>query len=109
MRALLDNPQRELTPGLFARVRLPGRADFTALLIDDKAILTDQDRRYVYIVDAEGKAQRRDIQPGDLSGGLRIVQQGLQPGDRVIVNGLQKVFMPGMPVQAHSVAMRPAP
>jgi len=109
MRALLDNPQRELTPGLFARVRLPGRADFTALLIDDKAILTDQDRRYVYIVDAEGKAQRRDIQPGDLSGGLRIVQQGLQPGDRVIVNGLQKVFMPGMPVQAQSVAMRPAP
>jgi len=109
MRARLDNSQRELTPGLFARVRLPGRADFTALLIDDKAILTDQDRRYVYIVDAEGKAQRRDIRPGDLSGGLRIVQQGLQPDDRVIVNGLQKVFMPGMPVQAQSVAMRPAP
>lgn len=104
MRASLDNQQRQFTPGLFARVRLPGRADFTALLIDDKAVLTDQDRKYVYVVDAQGKAQRRDIQAGELADGLRIVQQGLKPGDKVIVNGLQKVFMPGMPVNAQPVA-----
>lgn len=105
MRALLDNSQRQFTPGLFARVRLPGSAEFKATLIDDKAVLTDQDRKYVYVVDKEGKAQRRDITPGRLADGLRIVQQGLNPGDKVIVEGLQKVFMPGMPVNAKTVAM----
>ena len=105
MRALLDNAQRQFTPGLFARVRLPGSAEFKATLIDDKAVLTDQDRKYVYIVDKEGKAQRRDITPGRQADGLRIVQQGLNPGDKVIVEGLQKVFMPGMPVNAKTVAM----
>ncbi|WP_313651778.1 efflux RND transporter periplasmic adaptor subunit [Pantoea sp.] len=106
MRALLDNQQRQFTPGLFARVRLPGSAQFQAMLIDDKAVLTDQDRKYVYVVDGEGKAQRRDIQPGAMVDGLRIVKSGLQAGDRVIVAGLQKVFMPGMPVTAQQVAMR---
>lgn len=105
MRAVLDNAQRLFTPGLFARVRLPGSAEFSAMLIDDKAVLTDQDRKYVYIVDKDGKAQRRDITPGRLAAGLRIVQQGLNPGDKVIVDGLQKVFMPGMPVNAKTVAM----
>ena len=95
MRALLDNAQRQFTPGLFARVRLPGSAEFKATLIDDKAVLTDQDRKYVYIVDKEGKAQRRDITPGRLADGLRIVRQGLNPGDKVIVEGLQKVFCRG--------------
>ena len=79
MRALLDNSQRLFTPGLFARVRLPGSAEFKATLIDDKAVLTDQDRKYVYIVDKDGKAQRRDITPWRLADGLRIVQKGLNP------------------------------
>nr|WP_314983845.1 efflux RND transporter periplasmic adaptor subunit [uncultured Pantoea sp.] len=108
MRALLDNQQRQFTPGLFARVRLPGSAQFEAVLIDDKAVLTDQDRKYVYVVDGEGKAQRRDIQPGAMIDGLRIVKSGLKSGDRVIIAGLQKVFMPGMPVTAQQVAMRAA-
>lgn len=108
MRALLDNQQRQFTPGLFARVRLPGSAQFEAVLIDDKAVLTDQDRKYVYLVDGEGKAQRRDIQPGAMVDGLRIVKSGLQSGDKVIIAGLQKVFMPGMPVTAQPVAMRAA-
>lgn len=105
MRALLDNRQRTYTPGLFARVRLPGSAQFNAVLIDDKAVLTDQDRKYVYVVDAQGKAQRRDVHPGAMADGLRIVNTGLQVGDRVIVAGLQKVFMPGMPVTAKTVDM----
>lgn len=108
MRALLDNQQRQFTPGLFARVRLPGSAQFEAVLIDDKAVLTDQDRKYVYVVDGEGKAQRRDIQPGAMIDGLRIVKSGLHAGDKVIIAGLQKVFMPGMPVTAQQVAMRAA-
>lgn len=108
VRALLDNRDRQFTPGLFARVRLLGSGAFDALLIDDRAVLTDQDRKYVYVVDKDGKAQRRDVQLGRSAEGLRIVEAGLAPGDRVIVDGVQKVFMPGMPVQARAVAMQPA-
>ncbi|MBH2886574.1 multidrug efflux RND transporter periplasmic adaptor subunit SdeA [Serratia marcescens] len=105
MRALLDNRDRRFTPGLFARVQMPGSAEFNAMLIDDKAVMTDQNRKFVYIVDKDGKAQRRDIDVGRMAEGLRIVQKGLVNGDRVIVDGMQKVFMPGMPVDAKSVTM----
>ncbi len=91
----------------FARVQLLGSGQFQALLIDDKAVLTDQDRKYVYVVDKDGKAQRRDIQLGRTAEGLRIVEHGLAAGDKVIIDGVQKVFMPGMPVQAKAVAMQP--
>jgi len=107
VRALLDNADRAFTPGLFARVQLLGSGEFQAMLIDDKAVLTDQDRKYVYVVDKENKAQRRDVTLGRTAEGLRIVQQGLAAGDRVIIDGVQKVFMPGMPVQAKVVAMQP--
>jgi multidrug efflux system membrane fusion protein len=108
VRALMDNADRSLVPGLYARVRLPGSGEFKAMLVDDAAILTDQDRKYVYVVDAQGKAQRRDVQLGRLADGLRIVNGGLQAGDKVVVEGVQKIFMPGMPVQAKTVAMQPA-
>src|SRR5690606_36003735 len=104
-RAVLDNADRRFTPGLYARVRLPGSGRFEAALVDDKAVLTDQDRKYVYVVDEEGKAQRRDLVVGRLADGLRIVEQGLSHGDKVIVTGVQKVFFPGMPVRAQAVAM----
>lgn len=104
-RALLDNADRRFTPGLFARVRLLGSGQFKAMLVDDKAVLTDQDRKYVYVVDEKGMAQRRDVQLGRSADGLRIVQKGLKPGDRVIVDGVQKVFFPGMPVDAKTVKM----
>lgn len=104
MRALLENAERRFTPGLFARVQMPGSAVFNAMLINDKSVLTDQDRKFVYIVDKDGKAQRRDIEVGRVADGLRIVQKGLSAGDRVIVDGMQKVFMPGMPVNAKTVA-----
>lgn len=109
VRALLDNKDRRFTPGLFARVQLLGSGQFQATLVDDKAVLTDQDRKYVYVVDKDGKAQRRDVQLGRTAEGLRIVEKGLTAGDRVIVDGVQKVFMPGMPVQAKPVAMQAAP
>jgi multidrug efflux system membrane fusion protein len=107
VRALLDNADRAFTPGLFARVQLLGSGQFQAMLIDDKAVLTDQDRKFVYVVDKDNKAQRRDIELGRTADGLRIVEQGLKAGDRVIIDGVQKVFMPGMPVQAKAVAMQP--
>jgi membrane fusion protein, multidrug efflux system len=106
VRALLDNSDRAFTPGLFARVQLLGSGQFDAMLIDEKAVLTDQDRKYVYVVDKANTAQRRDIVLGRTAEGLRIVQQGLKAGDRVIIGGVQKVFMPGMPVQAKAVAMQ---
>ena len=107
VRALLDNADRAFTPGLFARVQLLGSGQFQAMLIDEKAVLTDQDRKFVYVVDKDNKAQRRDIELGRNADGLRIVEQGLKAGDRVIIDGVQKVFMPGMPVQAKAVAMQP--
>lgn len=103
-RAVLANPDGALTPGLFARVRLMDAYESTVLLIDDKAVLTDQDRKYVYAVE-DGQAVRKDVELGRVTDGMRVVEAGLEPGDRIIVNGVQKVFFPGMPVQAVEVAM----
>ena len=104
-RALLDNADRAFTPGLFARVRVLGSGKFDAMLVDDKAVLTDQDRKYVYVVDAKHQAQRRDVTLGRTADGLRIVETGLKAGDKVIVSGVQKVFFPGMPVADKTVVM----
>lgn len=108
-RAVLSNADRSFTPGLFARVRLVGSSASKAVLIDDKAILTDQDRKYVYVLGPENRAQRRDIRVGRLADGLRIVTEGLAAGDPVIVHGVQKVFFPGMPVQPQTIAMGEGP
>lgn len=104
-RAVVPNPDGVFTPGLYARVQLEGRAEFKALLVDDKAILTDQDRKYVYVVGADNKATRKDIVLGSLHNGLRIVQSGLSADDKVIVAGLQKIFAPNTPVKPNMIAM----
>jgi multidrug efflux system membrane fusion protein len=104
-RAVLANPDRVFTPGLFARVQIEGGNATTAMLVDDKAVLTDQDRKYVYVLGADNTAQRKDVTVGRVVDGLRVVQSGLEAGDKVIVNGVQKVFFPGMPVNAKPVAM----
>ncbi|TWH99720.1 multidrug efflux system membrane fusion protein [Luteimonas cucumeris] len=109
-RAVLSNPDRQFTPGLFARVQIEGSGEFKAMLIDDKAVLTDQDRKYVYVLGADNKAQRKDIVLGGNIDGLRVVRSGLAPSDKVIVHGVQKVFFPGMPVAPKVIAMgAPAP
>lgn len=104
-RAELPNPDGYLIPGLFARVRLLGSGEYEAILVHDVAILTDQDRKYVYVVDDQNRAQRRDVQIGRAVDGLRVVEQGLQAGDRVIVNGVRKIFFVGAPVNPTVVAM----
>jgi multidrug efflux system membrane fusion protein len=109
-RAVLANPDRRFTPGLFARVKLLASGSFSAVLLDDKAVLTDQDRAYVYVLGAGDTAQRRDVRLGRTIEGLRIVSEGLAAGDRVIVHGTQKVLFPGMPVAPQSIRMGdPAP
>ncbi len=97
-RALVDNSKGLLTPGLFVRVQLKGRGPYSAVLIPDEAIGTDQSRRFVMVVDQGGLAQRRFITTGRLYDGLRSVEEGLTPEDRVIVGGLMRV-RPGMPVK----------
>jgi len=109
LRAVVPNPDRVFTPGLYARVQLQAASSAAALLIDERAVLTDQDRKYVYVVDADNQAQRRDIVPGGTAAGLRVVESGLAEGDRVIVHGTQKVFMPGMPVSPQVIAMGDPP
>jgi membrane fusion protein, multidrug efflux system len=104
-RAVLPNADRIFTPGLYARVRFVSGHKADALLIDDKAVLTDQNRKYVYVVDKDGKAQRKDVVLGRMVEGLRVVQSGLAPDDKVIVAGLQKIFYPGMPVAPNEVPM----
>jgi multidrug efflux system membrane fusion protein len=104
-RAVLPNPGGRLTPGLFARVRLSNGAERHALLIHDMAVLTDQDRKYVFVVGQNNMAERRDVQLGSLVDGLRIVTNGLSADDRVVVNGVRKIFFPGMPLAPGEVPM----
>ena len=108
-RAVVPNPDRVFTPGLFARVQLEGSGVFHALLIDDKAVLTDQDRKYVYVLGPGNTAVRRDIELGRMVDGLRVVSAGLEPADQVIVHGVQKVFVAGMPVTPQVIAMGDPP
>lgn len=112
-RAVLANPDGRFTPGLFARVRLLGANARPTLLIHEQAVLTDQDRKYVWLVDANGLAQRQDINLGDTFEGLRVVTGGLKAGDRVVVNGVRKIFFPGQPLKPRDVPMddpnQPAP
>jgi len=104
-RAVLPNPDGRLTPGLFARVRLLGNREYQAMLIHDMAILTDQDRKYVYVIGEGNVAERRDIVIGTLVDGLRVVTSGLNAQDRVVVNGVRKIFFPGMPLVPQPVPM----
>ncbi len=105
MRAKLRNPDRIFTPGLYARVKVSSGHESEAVLIDDKAVLTDQDRKYVYVLAADNTAQRRDIQLGRKSDGFRQVESGLMPGDKVIIGGLQRIYSPGAPVKPSEVPM----
>ena len=104
-RAVVPNPDGVFTPGLFARVRLLGASEVDAMLIHEQAVLTDQDRRYVYIVGGDNTAQRRDVTLGANVEGLRIVESGLEPDDKVVVNGVRKIFFPGQPVNPREVPM----
>lgn len=105
MRAVLDNRSGVLTPGLFARVQLGAEsAGGEAILINEAAVGTDQDRKYVVVVNADNKAEYRVVQLGPLVDGLRVARSGLKPGERIVVNGLQRV-RPGAPVAPQEVPM----
>ncbi len=105
MRATVDNKSGRFTPGLFARVKLGDTAQpRMAVLVSDRAIGTDQSRRYVLVLDAEKKAVYREVRIGRLVDGLRVIESGLKPGEVIVVNGLQRV-RPGAPVTPQTVPM----
>jgi multidrug efflux system membrane fusion protein len=104
VRASFPNNEGNLVPGLFARIRLGDAGDSKALLVTDRAIGTDQNKKFVLVVGAENKVEYREIKPGNLSDGLRIVSDGLKPGEKIVVNGLQRA-RPGMPVVPEMVPM----
>jgi RND family efflux transporter MFP subunit len=88
-RAMFPNAEGLITPGQFGRVRIPGSLEYDAILIPDAAIVTDQSRKMAMTVDAEGVVHPKIIRPGPSQpGGLRIIRQGLEPGDRIVINGL---------------------
>jgi multidrug efflux system membrane fusion protein len=103
-RALFRNPRGDLTPGMFVRLRLPGANAYSGVLIQDRAVGTDLDKRYVFVVKADDTIEYRPVTLGPLVDGLRVVRAGLAQGDRVVVSGLQRV-QPGMTVEPDMVAM----
>lgn len=106
MRATLDNADGLLVPGLFARVQIGGGSGGAspALLVADRAVGTDQDRKFVVVVGPGNKAEYRPVVLGPSVDGLRIVRSGLRAGEQVVVSGLQRV-QPGTPVNARQVPM----
>jgi multidrug efflux system membrane fusion protein len=104
VRAVFDNSDGLMVPGLYARVRLGGSTPHDAVLIDEKAIGTDQNKRYVLVVDDSNHANYREVLLGASVGPLRVVEQGLKTGERIVVNGIQRV-RPGSPVTPNLVSM----
>ena len=90
-RAILRNPDFILTPGLFARLRLPGSGTYNAVLIPDSAISTDQAEKFVYVVGDDGTIQRQNIKAGPIVHGLRVVREGLKGTEKIITRGLQRI------------------
>jgi multidrug efflux system membrane fusion protein len=104
MRAVFENRDGTMAPGLFARVQLGGSEAKPALLITDRAIGTDQDRKFVFVVGKDGKAEYRALKLGPVVDGLRVVREGLHSGEKIVVSGLQRV-RPGAPVTPQDVPM----
>jgi RND family efflux transporter MFP subunit len=96
-RAVLANSDGLFTPGMFARIRMPASAPFQALLVPDSAIGTEQARKFVYVVDGENTVRQKYVTLGHLEQDLRVVLKGIEPDDRIVVNGLMRA-RPGIKV-----------
>jgi RND family efflux transporter MFP subunit len=103
-RAVLDNKDGVYTPGMFARVQLLGSSEYSAILIDDRAVNTDQNQKYVFVLGANNQVEYRRVKLGRVIDGLRIVREGLKAGDVIVVNGAQRVH-PGITVTPQTVTM----
>jgi RND family efflux transporter MFP subunit len=108
VRAVVPNRDRIFAPGLFARVRLADSKQYPATLIQDRAIGTDQDRKFVLVLKPDSSVEYRHVAIGPTVDGLRVVKAGLTPGEEIVVNGLQRV-RPGIKVVAKRETMSPDP
>jgi RND family efflux transporter MFP subunit len=103
-RAVLENKDGRFTPGLFARVQLLGGGEYSAILIEDRAVNTDQSQKYVLLLGANDQIEYRKVKLGRVVDGLRIVREGLKAGEVIVVNGAQRVH-PGVTVTPQRVTM----
>ncbi|WP_460447961.1 efflux RND transporter periplasmic adaptor subunit [Alsobacter sp. SYSU BS001988] len=108
VRASLPNPTMALTPGLFGRIQIQGSQPYKAVMIPDEAIGADQDRRIVYVVGPDSKVSAKAIRTGPRIDGLRVVREGLDGSETIVVSGLMRV-RPGAAVQPRMVAIKPGP
>jgi len=97
-RAVFSNPTGVLTPGMFARIRVPGSSAYKALLVPDVAIGSEQTRKFVSVVDANNVVHQKYVKLGEAVGDLRVIREGLTPSDRVVTKGLVKA-RPGQKVK----------
>ncbi len=98
-RAIFSNPGLQLTPGLFARVRLQGSGKYDAVLVPNLSVITDQSNKFVNVVTPDGKIDYRKVTLGPLIDGQRVIRDGLKAGEKVVTRGLQRV-RPGAAVDA---------
>ena len=98
LRGVINNPDGFLRPGMYGQAQLAGTAPYQALLVPDAAIVTDQARRIVYVVNADGTTAARPVELGPLVDGLRVIRSGLQTSERVVIAGVQRIQQPGQAV-----------
>ncbi len=90
LRAVVDNPDGFISPGMFGQMRLYATQPFDALLVPDQSVVTDQMRQVVYVVDREGTVGQKVVRPGRLIGGLRVILDGIAAEDRIVISGVQR-------------------
>jgi RND family efflux transporter MFP subunit len=103
-KAEFANPDHFLTPGMFGRARLLASAAYQAMLIPDESIITDQNRRLVFVVDGGDKVEAREVETGPLVIGLRVIRSGIKPTDKVVLDGLARL-VPGAEVDTTLVKL----
>ena len=106
LRGTFANPGRppKLLPGLFARIRMPVREQEGALLVTERAVGADQGGRYLLVVNDQNEVEKRPVRTGQNVDGLLVIEEGLNPGERVVVNGIQRA-RPGAPVEPEEIDM----
>lgn len=106
LRGVVANPDGLLSPGFFARMRVRGSAPYSALLVPDRAIATDQAQRFVWVVNQEQKVEYRQVVLGAHVGQQRVIIQGLKADEWVVIEGIQKL-MPNLQVNAERISLEP--
>lgn len=104
VRAIFDNKDGRLIPGQFVRLQMGQPKTERAMMINERAVGTDQNKKYVMVVTKENKAEYREVSLGVAVDGLRVVTAGLKPGEQIIVKGMQRI-RPGAPVAPEVIAM----